>query len=133
LSAGPPTSPDPAGLPDEVVRFLQERIDSVPHLEALLIIWESSRSWNAAGMAARLYVAEPAAQAVLQDLQRAGLATADDNGWFSFDASSEMAEVVPQVAESYRRSVIRVATLLHNKASSPVREFARAFNLKKER
>jgi hypothetical protein len=122
------------GLPVEVVRFLQERIDSVPHLEALLIIWGGGTTWDAPRIAARIYIEEPAAQAVLQDLQRAGLAISEDRISFGFNADSESTRaLVSQVAESYKRNVTRVATLIHNKASSSVREFARAFDLKKER
>jgi hypothetical protein len=122
------------GLPVEVVRFLQERIDSVPHLEALLIIWGGGTTWDAPRIAARIYIEEPAAQAVLQDLQRGGLAISEDRISFGFNADSESTRaLVSQVAESYKRNVTRVATLIHNKASSSVREFARAFDLKKER
>ena len=38
-----------------------------------------------------------------------------------------------QVAATYRRNIARVATLIHEKTSSSVREFARAFDLKKDR
>jgi len=121
------------GLPDEVMRFLQERIDSVPHLEALLIIWGSGTTWDAPRIAARIYVAESAAQAVLQDLQRAGLASSVDRISYGFNADSESTRaLVSQVAESYKRNVTRVATLIHNKASSSVREFARAFDFKRK-
>ena len=34
---------------------------------------------------------------------------------------------------SYRRHVVRIATFIHAGASQAVREFARAFDLKKER
>lgn len=122
------------GLPAEVVGFLSERIDSVPHLEALLIMWHSGTTWDAAQMSARIYVEKASAQALLQDLQRGGLATSEDRISFKFDGRSASAQaLMPLVAESYKRNVTRIATLIHNKASSSVREFARAFDLKKER
>jgi hypothetical protein len=117
-------------LSEEVVRFLEQRIDSVPHLEALLIMWESKARWDARQMAARVYLTESAAQLVLQDLQNAGLATSEDRVSFKVD---ETQALLPQVAESYRLNVTRVATLIHRKASPSIREFARAFDLKQER
>jgi hypothetical protein len=38
-----------------------------------------------------------------------------------------------QVDAAYRRDLVRISTMIHAKASSAVREFARAFRLKKER
>jgi hypothetical protein len=127
-------APPSDALSAEVVQFLEERVDSVPHLETLLIMWESAATWDARRMAARTYVSEAAAQAILQDLQRTGLATTEDRLTFRFDNSSELAQaLVPKVAQAYRRNVTRIATLIHNKASRSVREFARAFDFKKER
>ena len=37
------------------------------------------------------------------------------------------------VDTTYRRELIRVSRLIHSKPSAAVREFARAFRLKKER
>jgi hypothetical protein len=122
------------GLPTEVVHFLNERIDSVPHLEALLIVWESGTAWDARQLSARVYLSEEAAQRVLQDLKRSALLTTEDSIRFRFDAGDGRAqELMLQVAATYRRNIARVATLIHEKTSSSVREFARAFDLKKDR
>jgi DNA-binding IclR family transcriptional regulator len=120
-------------LPAEVVRFLNERIDTVPHLEALLIVWESGRAWDALQLSTRIYLNESSAQRVLLDLQRAGLLKTDESG-YSFDSSLAGAhELLQQVSRTYQRNIARVATLIHNKASSSAREFARAFDFKKDR
>jgi hypothetical protein len=42
-------------------------------------------------------------------------------------------EVMPEVAASYRRHLVPLATFIHARASTAVREFARAFDLKKDR
>jgi DNA-binding IclR family transcriptional regulator len=121
-------------LPAEVVRFLNERIDTVPHLEALLIVWASARAWDAHQLSTRIYLNVSSAQRVLLDLQRAGLLKSDDSGRFSFESSSAGAhDLLQQVSHTYQRNIARVATLIHNKASSSAREFARAFDLKKDR
>lgn len=121
-------------LPSEVVRFLNERVDTVPHLEALLIVWESGAAWDARQLSTRLYVDEEAATRVLHDLSRAGLFVTTDSVWFVFDTGNVGAqELMPQVARTYRRNIARVATLIHDKTSSSAREFARAFEFKKDR
>lgn len=40
---------------------------------------------------------------------------------------------MPDVASTYARQLVRVAQLIHSKASLGVREFARAFQIKKDR
>jgi hypothetical protein len=120
-------------LPDDVLRFLADRIDTVPHLEALLLLWESRpRGWTVEEIAARVYVPAETAARILADLARQGLAVqgaevyAYEGGW---DTSGENME---KVATAYRRQLVRVASLIHSKASRGVLEFARAFELKKK-
>jgi len=122
-------------LPDDVLRFIADRIDTVPHLEALLLLWEDpGRRWTAEEIAARVYVPREAAAKILENLARQGMAAMKgpaggyvyEPGW---DASGESME---RVADSYRRQLVQVASLIHSKASRGVREFARAFELKKK-
>jgi hypothetical protein len=40
---------------------------------------------------------------------------------------------MPEVAAAYRRHLVPLATFIHSRASTAVREFARAFDLKKDR
>jgi hypothetical protein len=123
-----------AELPPEVVRFLNERIDTVPHLEALLIVWESGSAWDARQLSTRLYVDEQSAVCLLQDLNRSGFLVTEDGMWFAFGGEDKGAqEIMPLLARTYRRNIARVATLIHNKTASSAREFARAFEFKKDR
>jgi hypothetical protein len=60
-----------SGIPDEVLRFIERRIDSVPHLEALLLLWENpARTWTVGDISARVYVSLDQAQTLLRDLAR---------------------------------------------------------------
>jgi hypothetical protein len=121
-------------LPQDVLRFLHERIDTVPHLEALLIIWHSKAAWNARLLSSRIYIDEASAQVLMLSLQRAGLLSSEDSVSFSFDASWSGAEqLMPRVSETYYSNIMRVTKLIHGKVSSSILEFARAFDLKKER
>jgi hypothetical protein len=121
-------------LPKDVLTFIDERIDSVPHLEVLLILWESGTAWDAQQMSTRVYLQELSTHEVLLDLHRTGLATTSDAMHFSFDTGLDAVSLLmPRLAQTYQHNVRRIATLIHDKPSSSVREFARAFDFKKER
>lgn len=123
-------------LPEDVLRFIGDRIDSVPHLEALLLLWEDpARRWTIAEIAARVYVSEDIARAVLQDLAQRRLIRAETqtSTRYVYDpAWDEAAQLMPRVAATYRHHLIRIAKIIHAKASPGVQEFARAFQLKKD-
>jgi hypothetical protein len=76
------------------------------------------------------------AATILQALQRQQLATAEPVAPVRYrynpqwDASGE---VMPELAAAYRRHLVPIATFIHSRASTAVREFARAFDLKKDR
>ena len=123
-------------VPDEVLRFIERRIDSVPHLEALLLLWESpSTTWTDAAIAARVYVSREQAQILLQDLTRHGLIAGDGSTpeRYAYNSSWDEAQLMTRVAASYRRHLVDLARLIHMKAASQaVRDFARAFQFKDE-
>jgi hypothetical protein len=121
-------------IPDEVVRFINDHIDSVPQLEGLLLIWESApRAWTAARLAERLYVSNDYAARVLQHLQRQRLVSETESGGFAFNPEHPDAIGMPLLAAVYSKRVVRIAELVHAKASPAVREFARAFRIKREK
>jgi hypothetical protein len=127
---------EPADIPDDVLRFLVDRIDTVPHLEALLLLWEGSgRPWTEAEIATRVYVDAETSRSLLQDLVRQRLVAAEEGPptRYVYDpAWDETGELMPRLASTYARHLVRVAQLIHSKASPGVREFARAFQLKKD-
>jgi hypothetical protein len=128
------TSPEIPGL---VLQFLAERIDTVPQLEALLLLWENpQRLWSEEELAGRIYVGRQVAATILQALQRQQLITAEpaSAGQYRYNPQWDpTGEVMPEVAAAYRRHLVPLATFIHSRASTAVREFARAFDLKKDR
>ena len=59
---------------DQVLRFVEQQIDSVPELEALLLLWQNRpTAWSVADIAKRLYITPDQAQVLLGDLSRKGL------------------------------------------------------------
>lgn len=120
-------------IPDDVVRFIVENLDTVPHLEALLLIWSSSpASWAVAQIAARVYVTEEVAAKLLEDLIGRGLLLRMDTDprTFHFNAAYDADKnIMQRLADCYRTQLVRVANLIHMQGSGAVRDFARAFKL----
>jgi hypothetical protein len=125
-------------FPQEAVnKFLLERIDSVPHLEALLLLWrDRPKQWTADEIATRLFLPADRARNILQDLARQNLIKIEEDtkgdAHFEF-RSGENDGLIDAVEVTYRRELVRISNLIHSKAPASVREFARAFRITKER
>lgn len=128
--------PEP-GPQVDVYEYILEKIDSVPHLEAVILLWNSRPvGWTPEELASRLYVATERAAEILQDLARQQLvqqASASPPKFSYLPRSEEQNEWMFRVDTVYRREIVRISNMLHSKASPSVREFARAFRFKKER
>jgi hypothetical protein len=124
----------PPEIPEAVSRFIAERIDTVPHLETLLLLWEAAgRKWTEEEVATRLYVSVDTARVILRDLLRLNMikSTADVPALYAFDPDwDETDQIMPRIAAIYARRVVAIASLIHSKASPAIREFARAFKLR---
>ena len=123
-------------IPGDVLRFIGENIDDVPQLETLLMMsGMPERAWQVNEVAARNYVSEQRAAAVLEALRRRGLVSSDETlGRFRFGpVPPETRALVAQVSEVYQANLSRIATLIHSRPSASIKEFARAFDLKKEK
>lgn len=116
--------------------FILKNIDSVPQLEALVLLWNNrAAAWTRDELASRLYVAKEKVSDLLRDLVRLHLITESQTSppkYSYFAGSEEQDELMRQVDAAYRHDLVRISTMIHSKASSPIREFARAFRLKKE-
>jgi len=121
----------------EVDEFILGQIDSVPHLEALLLVWNSRpTTWSVEELAQRLYVKREIAGRLLDDLARARLIGAVPGKPETYaypPPSDERDRLIGLVDAAYRHEIVRVSTMIHSKASSAVRDFARAFRFTKER
>ena len=120
----------------QVDRFILEQIDSVPHLEALLLLFNSQpKAWSTDEMAKSLYVRNDVASKILDGLvQRNLIAVSPDKlDLFFYDAEDQAENELLQAVDAiYRKEVVRISSLIHSKASAGVRDFARAFRFKKD-
>lgn len=123
-------------IPAPVRRFLEENIDTVPQLETLLMMYEKPQhSWLIADVASRNYITEQRAADTLSALERRGLVVAEESATrFRFQpAHDEVRALVAELAQCYQRKLSAVTGLIHAKPSASIKEFARAFDLKKDR
>ncbi len=119
-----------------VDRFVHDKIDTVAHLEALLLLWNSRpKSWTPEQMAKGLYLEPDVARTILDDLQRQGLikSTPESPGGYYYQTDADRDNLIGSVDLTYRRELIRITRLIHSKPSSAIRAFARAFRLKRDR
>lgn len=121
----------------KVDSFIVEEIDSVPHLEALLLIWRGApQRFTAVQIAQQLYVHTGQGAAIAEDLHRRGLIARDRDGnaGFFYDMhSEERNRLLEAVDATYRRELIRISGIIHSKPSPGVRAFANAFRFRKDK
>lgn len=120
----------------QVDRFIMDEIDSVPQLEALLLIWNNRpKNWSSKDMAKALYVSPDMAREVLQHLAQRRLIqeVPRSSGQYAFlSESKDRDNLLESVDSTYRKELVRVSTMIHSKGSPALRDFARAFRFKKD-
>jgi predicted ArsR family transcriptional regulator len=116
----------------EIDHFIMEEVESVPHLEALLLLFNSRpKQWALQQMADSLYISSNQTQSILQDLVRRNF-VAQQAGVYVYNEANSRNALIGKVDQMYRQEVVRISTMIHSRASSSVREFARAFKFTKD-
>jgi hypothetical protein len=121
------------GQPD-VDAFIRRDIDSVPHLEALLLLWRQTPVVHTVEeMAHYLYVDRERAAVILRDLDRLGLIAAQGEAGYRYATGlAERDALLTELDRTYRSDLIRITRIIHAKGSQSARAFARAFRFAKE-
>jgi hypothetical protein len=122
-------------IPDDVRRFILGAIPSVPYLEAILLMRGSAAAhWDAASLAAGLYLSEKAADALLEQLHAAGIIepTSGDKADFRYAPASQLRLLIDRLADAYATNLIGVSTLIHSGTGKKAQHFADAFRFRKE-
>jgi hypothetical protein len=123
-------------ISEDVLDFIVRRIDSVPHLEALLLFWEKPQGvWTEDAISKRVYVSRDQARVILQDISRHGFIVPASTvpGEYRYEPAWDEAQIMAKLASAYRQHLVHVASFIHSKAASgAVEEFARAFKFKQK-
>lgn len=124
-------------IPEDVQRFVLEKIDSVAQLEALLLLrGNPDRDWAARALAARLYIGEEQTAELLLALRAQGFVAvnAQDASLYRFQpATAELAHMLDRLAEIYAKHLVPVTNLIHSKPKPRIQQFADAFRLRKDK
>jgi hypothetical protein len=123
-------------FPLRLKRFIEQHIESVSELEALLMLRrDPQRQWAAAEIAKELYIPDDAATALLADFERRGfaiLAPASDKR-YSFQArDADTNRLIEELAAVYRDRRVAVISIIYSKPINKVQTFADAFRFGKE-
>jgi hypothetical protein len=119
-------------IPEDVREFVIKHIDSIAHLEALLLLRGNPHEyWTADTSARRLYISERETTNVLSRLCALGFLTVEDQVFKYACNDPELEKMVARLEELYARHLIPVTNLIHTKPSR-IREFADAFKLRKD-
>lgn len=120
-------------IPADLREFILRYIDSVAHLEALLLLRASPEtSWDVATTARRLYTTENQADEVLAQLCLDGLLVCEDHHYRYANQSPEALTMIARLAEAYAKHLIPITNMIHGKPRR-IRQFADAFKFRKDR
>jgi hypothetical protein len=120
-------------IPEEVARFILDRIDSIAQLEAVLLLRQSPDNWwERKQVADRLYISEEDCAPVLDGLCRQGLLTCrkEPRPVYRYRPDTgDLREMVDRLAYYYSKHLVPVSNLVHVKAQMRMEQFAQAFKL----
>lgn len=126
----------PYAIPEDVRRFLLKHIDSIAHLEALLLMRESPEmDWSIPAVAARLYVTPEEVTPLLSRLCEDGfiIMTESPAPLYRYRPSTTgLAGKVDRTAKEYAKHLVPITKLIHDKPRMRVQEFADAFRFRKD-
>jgi biotin operon repressor len=121
-------------IPENLILFVLDKIESVTELEALLILrQDANRKWGAPVLAERLYISQAQTAELLRALCDKGFTIADERQEYRYCPDSpELDLLVDGLAKIYLKHIVPVTDLIHSKPKYKVQGFADAFKLRKD-
>jgi hypothetical protein len=120
-------------IPAELRDFILRHIDSVAQLEALLLLRaHAGQTWTAETLASRLYIAPDQAIPLVESMRGDGFIESVGEEEFRYQGGSpDQRQLIDRLADLYVSHLVAVSNLIHSKPRR-IREFAKAFRLKKD-
>jgi hypothetical protein len=123
----------PEELTENVKRLIAESIDSIPELEAILLLREHpDQGWTPDEAGKRLYLSRAVASYVLTALADRGFLLRNGDTYRYGPPDEGIRKDVDDLAAAYSRHLVAVTRLIHAKPSASVRSFADAFRFRKD-
>jgi hypothetical protein len=108
-------------------------IESVEHLEILLLLAAQDKSWSAAEIFHKIQSSQASVDQRLGALVAAGLLTKDSAGRFRFTPRDEdTRQVVVDLGEAYKTRPVKIIEAIYSRKTDAVRSFADAFKFRKD-
>jgi hypothetical protein len=118
-------------IPQDLQEFIVRHIDSVAHLEGLLLLRrEADRTWSPEELAGRLYIRIEEAIDLLDRLRADGFLSGGERYGFA-PQTAEQWQLVDRLADAYSRHLIPITNMIHAKPRR-IREFSDAFKFRRE-
>ncbi len=125
-----------SGISKELQRFITNHISSVERLEVLLLLYQNPTEWwSAAAVSQALYTVPEFAARSLESLASSGVVAAaetSDSVYRYAPQTSQLDQLVRELAAAYKERRVSVITLIYSKYSDTLQTFANAFKIKKE-
>jgi hypothetical protein len=119
-------------IPDDIRQFIIVGIDSVAHLEAILLLRTGAHEkWGIPLVAQRLYITEQETAHVLTRLCDQGLVIKNGGDPLLFQyrpKSVELSRMIDRVAEVYKKQLVPVTNLIHSKPHRRIQKLADSLN-----
>lgn len=121
-------------LPIDIKNFLNDNIDSVTHLEVLLMLYkESDTEWNAASVAKELRTNESSAGNYLSHLAAKNLLLSRETKFYQYKPGTpELTELIPRLCDLYKEMPVAIVTCIFEKPKDKLKDLSDAFRLKKD-
>lgn len=120
-------------IPDDIRQFIIGGIDSVAHLEALLLLRTGAQeNWEIPMVARRLYITEQETNRVLTRLCEQGIIimmNSNESRLYQYrPKSAELARMIDRMAEVYKKQLVPITNLIHSKPRTRIQERADSLN-----
>ena len=125
---------DSEGIRDDVAQLISQHINSIEHLEVLLLLYRNpQKAWTAADVSRELYTTPESAARWLAELHASGLIVLDDTVQPCYHyAAGTNDTAVANLAAAYKERRVRIINMIISKPLDHIRSFADAFKFKKE-
>ena len=118
-----------ADIPQHITRFISTSIESVPFIEALLLIYrKSGESWDASKLSKSLFIDLKQAERLIERLRSANFITKELNRQTYILNSSIDKTLLSELNDVYSKNLVEVTNLIHKRTEAS--KFSDAFKLK---
>lgn len=124
-------------LPSDVIKFIDENIESIDQLEILRILSEDrQREWREAELASEVQAKVPAVHTAISAMQSRGLLAVTTDGLGIAcrcgPQTPELEALVNRLLQVYKERPVTMIKVVYERAKDPLRAFADAFRIRKE-